>query len=254
MASHETFVAAESESPHRVTAIQSRTPTIVELELEPLEGALAYRPGQYVLLEDERHQLPPRSYSIANAPRPDGSISLLVTRVEDGMTSRWAHDDLRVGDGVLVSGPYGAFVDAPGSTRPLLLIAGGSGLAPMRALAEAELAVDRRRPVAILFSARTEADVLDRDRFSRWEARHPRFGFVRTLTREDGAPPHGRIPALLPGLHDDLGGHDVFVAGAPGFVRDCAAAAEALGAPRARIRTEPFFVEPVPWSGPTPTP
>jgi CDP-4-dehydro-6-deoxyglucose reductase, E3 len=50
-----------------------------------------------VLLEDDRHEVPPRSFSIANAPRSDGLISLLVTRVRDGETSLWVHDRLRVG-------------------------------------------------------------------------------------------------------------------------------------------------------------
>lgn len=239
-----TFIGAESESPHRVIAAEARTTTIVELELQPLDAPLDYLPGQYILLEDARHEVPPRSYSIANAPRPDGGISLLITRVQGGKTSRWVHDRLRVGHDVQISGPYGTFIDNPRSVRPLLLLAGGSRLAPMRALAEAELATDRPRPLAIVFSARTQADVLDRNRFTRWEAQHPRFRFVRTLTRDDGEPPRGRIPALLPRLYDDLSDHDVYIAGGPGLVEACASTAQALGTPRTRIHTEPFFVEP----------
>ena len=90
---------------YEVTAIARRTSTIVELWLRPLGGALAYLPGEYVLVEDAGHKVPPRSYSVANAPRPDGLISLMVTRVADGETSTWVHERLHSGDQVSISGP-----------------------------------------------------------------------------------------------------------------------------------------------------
>jgi CDP-4-dehydro-6-deoxyglucose reductase, E3 len=133
------------EEPYEVVSIEPRTPTICELWLRPLEGALEYLPGEYVLLEDRDHELPPRSYSIANAPRADGLISLLVTRVPDGQTSAWVHGRLRAGEQVSASGSYGSFVDDPGSTAPALFLAAGSGLAPIRALSEAAISA-RARP------------------------------------------------------------------------------------------------------------
>jgi CDP-4-dehydro-6-deoxyglucose reductase, E3 len=236
------------EEPYEVTRLTRETATIVELELRPQGEILAHLPGEYVLLEDDLHELPPRSYSVANAPRRDGTISLLVTRVADGETSRWIHQGLRVGDTVRISGPYGTFVDHPGATGPALYLAAGSGLAPIRALLEAELRAGARSSPMLIFSARSEADVIDRARFERWQAEQPRFRFIRTLTRGPGPAPGGRIPALLPTLHADLSDHDLFIAGAPGFVMACAAAADALGARCERIHTEVFFVEPQPWT------
>lgn len=234
------------EERYRVMRLDRPTPTIAELELRPLGDVLEYLPGEYVLLEDDLHELPPRSYSVANAPRPDGTISMLITRVADGETSRWVHDRLRVGETVRISGPYGTFVDHPAPTGPALFLAAGSGLAPIRALLEAELEGGARRSLTLIFSARTEADVVDRARHGRWQAQQPRFRFVRTLTRGAGPPPHGRIPALLATLCEDLSDHDVFIAGAPAFVMACAAAADALGARRECVHTEVFFVEPQP--------
>jgi CDP-4-dehydro-6-deoxyglucose reductase, E3 len=220
------------EEPYEVVSIEPRTPTICELWLRPLESALEYLPGEYVLLEDRDHELSPRSYSIANAPRADGLISLLVTRVPDGQTSAWVHERLCAGDEVSVSGSYGTFVDDPTATAPALFLAAGSGLAPIRALSEAAISAGARPSLTLVFSARTEADVIDRDRFAGRQVQHPRFRFIRSLTRGAGPPPHGRIPALLPTLYRDLSGHDVFVAGAPGFVLACAVAADRLGARR----------------------
>ncbi len=237
--------AAIFDEPYRVVDFEPCTATIAQLCLRPPAPILRYRAGQYLVLEDRDHAIPPRSYSIANAPRADGTISMFVTRVPGGHTSSWIHDRLHVGDEVRLSGPYGTFVDEPESSAPALFLAAGSGLAPIRALIEAALASRDDRALTLIFSARTEADVIDRERFARWRRRHPNFRFLRTLTRAGGDPPHGRIPALLPTLYDGLADHDVFIAGAPGFVSDCAAAAEALGAPPACVHTEAFFAEPL---------
>ena len=231
------------ETPYRVIDIERRTPTILELRLRPLTAPLPYRPGEYVLLEEHHKGIPPRSYSIANAPRRDGLISLLVTRVPDGQTSSWIHDHLCVGDDVSLSGPYGTFVDDPASTAPCLFLAAGSGLAPIRAVIEAALASRAQRALTLIVSARTEADVIDGEPFVRLQASHPQFGFVRTLTRADGPGLHGRIPTVLPSVCDELTSHEVFISGAPGFVRACADAVEGLGAPPAHVHTEAFFVD-----------
>jgi CDP-4-dehydro-6-deoxyglucose reductase len=232
------------EAPYRVVASERRTATILELWLRPLAAPLWYRPGEYVLLEDSGHGIAPRSYSIANAPRSDGLISLLVTRVPDGLTSTWIHEHLRVGDAVSLSGPYGTFVDDTASDRPCLFVAAGSGLAPMRSLIEAALSTGARRSLTLVVSARTEADVIDRERFSGWQASHPHFRYLRTLTGAEGPGLHGRIPAVLPSVCGELIHHDAFIAGAPGFVIACAAAVEAAGIDLAHVHTEPFFADP----------
>ena len=119
-----------------------------------------------------------RSYSIANAPRRDGLVSLLVTRVLWGQVFVLGDDVLRPGDRVL-SGPYGSFTAAPGEPGPVLYLAGGSGLAPVRALAEAALWGRTRAPVVLFFSARTQQDLIDDERYRTWQRRHPGFRYLR---------------------------------------------------------------------------
>jgi CDP-4-dehydro-6-deoxyglucose reductase len=237
-----------------VTAKRQRTPVIAELLLRPAGPPLHYQPGQYVLLGDPGPEFVVRSYSIANAPRRDGLISLLVTRVPGGHLSGWVHDVLRPGGRVLLSGPYGSFAATPGEHAPTLLLAGGSGLAPVRALAEAALRDRTHAPVVLFFSARTPRDLIDDQRFHSWQRRHPgKFRYLRTLTRADGPPPAERIPAILGGWFPDLSGWQVYIAGAPGFVTACARAARVLGAGPGRVRTEEFFTEPRPWGAARPT-
>jgi CDP-4-dehydro-6-deoxyglucose reductase len=225
-----------------VTDKRPRTPRIVEITLRPLGQGVRYWPGQNMMIGDERAGAPPRCYSIANAPRADGEISFHVTRVDDGATSRWLHDTVAVGDQLRLAGPYGTFIGDPSVDTPVLCLAAGSGLAPILALTEAALRRNYRPPVALVFSAQTAADVYCQGLMAWWAARHRRFRFIATLTREqrDGFR-SGRIPAILPALYPDLSAHSVFVAGTPAFVDDCVAAVKALGARSALIHTEGYF-------------
>lgn len=238
----------EEDVEHLVEAIVRRTPAIVEVLLRPAAAPLEYVAGQYVLLGDVDYRVPVRSYSVANAPRPGGELSLLVTEVAGGETSGWVHHRLRAGDRVLVSGPYGTFVADPESAAPVLYLAGGSGLAPVRALAEAALAAGRPAEQTLFFSARTEADLIDAERFEQWQQEQAGFRYLRTLTRAGGA----HVPALLAERFPNLASHDVFVAGAPGFVDACAEAARACGVRPGQLHTEAFFEEPHPWRATVP--
>lgn len=228
------------------------TPVIREVRLAPLDSPLVYRPGQYVLLGDAQRQVPQRSYSIADAPSQDGGISLLVTKVPGGPTSTWVHETLRTGDQVIVEGPYGTFMVDDKMAGPLLLLGAGSGLAPIRAIAEAALRERPDRDITLFFSARTERDLIDEPDLLQWARDDRSFRYLRTLTRSAVAATTGRIPGLLPQLIDMAGDCQVFIAGPPGFVVDCAHAAVALGADPAYVHTEEFFQDPQPWSGSPP--
>ena len=234
------------DSPYVVAAVEAATPNIRRLWLRPLGGALAFRPGQYVQLGDAGARLAPRSYSIANAPRSDGLISLLVARVTGGATSAWISDTLADGDEVTVTGPYGTFVDDSLSTAPALYLAAGAGFAPVRALLEAALSDGRRGSLTLVVSARTAADVIDAGLLTTWQRQDPRFRFARTLTRERHTP-LGRVPDILSSLGVPLPGQDVFIAGAPGFVLACTRAVRALGVRPTALHTEAFYLEPKPW-------
>lgn len=240
-----------SQHPYRVVSCAAVTPVIRELWLAPSAAPLVFRAGQYVLLGDLDWRVPQRSYSVASAPRGDGYLSLLVTRVEGGPTSTWAHG-LQPGDEVLLEGPYGLFTTAPGRRGPLLLLGAGSGLAPLRALAEAVLHEAPDRLVTLFFSCRSAADRIGAAQFERWQAEHPQFRYLDTLTRDPVAPRHGRLPPQLAEAVGDLTGWEVFASGPSGFVVACAEAAQALGADATDIHTEEFFTDPQPWLGDKP--
>lgn len=234
------------------------TPVVAELTVSVADQPISFEPGQYVLLQDAQRVVPPRSYSVANAPRSDGTLTFLVTGVPGGPTSSWLARGGRLGARVLVSGPYGTFVADPSHDGPTLYLAGGSGLAPVRALVEAARAAgemssdDPRRRHTLLFSARTPADVIDEKELTALAAEHPGFDYRRTLTRvapAECSPPLGRVPLILPTLLPDLSAYAVYICGSPGFVDACTRAAHALGVTGGRLHTEEFYAEPVPWHG-----
>lgn len=230
-----------------VTDKVARTPRIVELTLMPLAQSLRFWPGQYVTLGGGRVGIPDRSYSIANAPRQDGAVVLQVARAENGAASVWIHDELKVGDLVRLSGPYGTFIGDPAVSTPVLCLAAGSGLAPILSLADAALRRGFSAPVALVFSACTRADLYDEGLMAYWQMKHRNFRFVPTLTRwQAPGMQHGRVPEILPTLFPDLSAHSVFVAGSPDFVDACVAAAKAAGACDERIHTEGFFSQKLP--------
>lgn len=220
-----------------------RTPSIVELHIMPLGDPIRFWPGQYVTLGSKSENIPERCYSIANIPNRESEIILHITRVPDGKTSVWVHDDVQVGDTVYINGPYGTFIGDPGLDTPVLCLAAGSGLAPISSLAQAAfLRGGFRHPATILFSARTKDDVYDAGLFAYLKVKFRKFDFKYTLTRE--ANPGGlagRIPDILPDLYPDLSGHSVFCAGSPEFVEGCKAAVKTLGLPDERFFAEGFF-------------
>lgn len=229
-----------------VVSKRQASPAITEIVLQPVHQRLAFVAGQYVQVADPAGRLPPRSYSVANAPRDDGRLRLLVTRVPGGPASGWLTQALGVGEEVLVSGPYGRFT-ASGPARPVLALAGGSGWAPICSLAAQAARGGFAQPFTAIFSARSERDVLDAGCTARWQRDHVNFRYLRTLTREPGAPPLGRIPQVLPTLGLDLAALEVYIAGPPPLVADCTHAVRALGAAPGHVHTEEFYSDPEPW-------
>ncbi|MGW8280215.1 FAD-binding oxidoreductase [Sphingomonas aurantiaca] len=91
-----------------------------------------HQPGQYLTLELVRQDIPTRrSYTIASSPTRRGYIEITVKREEDGLASRWLHDEVRAGTSMKIEGPSGTFVFTGTEWPTIVLIAGGVGITPM---------------------------------------------------------------------------------------------------------------------------
>ncbi|CAN5777240.1 FAD-binding oxidoreductase [soil metagenome] len=195
-----------------------------------------------------------RSYSIASAPGA-GLIELIIEKLDDGEVSPFFHDIAQVDDSIEVRGPLGGhFVWRPADGGPLLLIAGGSGIAPLMAMVRAWAASASAEPVPVpvpvpvllVCSARTAADLPFHAELLALEAAQPGFTFIAVTTREP--PPRStdlgqRLDATA--IVDVLGRwhhtpRHVFVCGANRFVEAVANGLVDAGVPAARIRTERY--------------
>ena len=165
--------------------VVQETPRVSSLHLDvpDWQGHLA---GQHVdvrLTADDGYQAE-RSYSIASAP--DGPrLALTVERLDDGEVSPYLVGELRVGDRLELRGPIGGFFVWSGDgERPLLLIAGGSGVVPLMAMLRHRANIESTVPARLLFSSRTQADIIYRDELSRLGAAGDGLTVFHTLTRE----------------------------------------------------------------------
>ena len=137
------------------TAVTRR---ICRSRTSPTASVIAYEYGGEPL--DYQAQ---RSYSIASAPE-DADLVLTVERLDDGEVSPYLVDELRPGDDLELRGPIGGyFVWEARFGGPLLLVAGGSGVAPLRAILRHHRAIRNTTPIRLLYSARTFADVIYRE-------------------------------------------------------------------------------------------
>jgi ferredoxin-NADP reductase len=206
-------------------------------------GFPAWRAGQHVdvrLTAEDGYQAE-RSYSIASAPE-DGTLAITAVRIDDGEVSPWLVDEARPGDAFEVRGPIGGwFVWDARLGGPLLLVAGGSGLVPMRSMLRHRAAAGGHVPARLIVSARSAEDLLYADELA------PGHGLDVTTTLTRTAPPdwegrRGRVDrdllAELAWPPEDRPA--TFVCGPTPFVESAAAILLELGHDPARVKTERF--------------
>jgi ferredoxin-NADP reductase len=222
-----------------VVELVEETPRTKSIALE-LQDWPGHRAGQHVdvRLTAEDGYLAQRSYSIASAPEDDRLV-LTVERLDDGEVSPYLTEDLRRGDPLELRGPIGGyFVWEQSLGGPLLLVGGGSGVVPLRAMLRHHRAIGSDVPARLLYSARARDDLIYREELASFDARI-------TLTREQPEGWSGytrRIDRVLleevawPAEDRPL----VYVCGPTGFVEAVAELLVLLGHEQGRIRTERF--------------
>jgi ferredoxin-NADP reductase len=223
--------------------VTDETPTVRTIELR-LPGWPGHRAGQHLdvrLTADDGYEAE-RSYSIASAPGEP--VAITVERLDDGEVSPYLTEELRPGDEMEVRGPIGGYFvwDADDAGTPLLLVAGGSGIVPLRSILRHRERIGATTPTRLLYSARSLADVIYAGELDRY---HDGVEVIYTLTRNHppGWTGHtGRVDAALltdvawPVSQDPL----TFVCGPTPFVEAVAAGLVGLGYPPRRVKTERF--------------
>jgi NAD(P)H-flavin reductase/hemoglobin-like flavoprotein len=216
-----------------VTRHELRTPQVAVLTVQPSEP-FAYEPGQHLHVQTPRWPREWRTYSIANAPRADGSITLHVRAIGGGLVSTTLVHHLEPGDMLLVGRAEGGMTVDTGSQRPVLCLAGGTGLAPLKAIAEAMTATGTRREIVLYHGARTESELYDLPALRQMELDFPWLEVIPATShgRAEGAK-YGMIPVLA--TRADWEHRDVYISGPDAMIRKTVESLRALGAPAALL-------------------
>jgi NAD(P)H-flavin reductase/hemoglobin-like flavoprotein len=188
-----------------IVSHELRSPYVAVLRLRPSQP-LPYKAGQFVPVQVTKWPRAWRPYSIATAPKPGGLIELHVKAVSGGMVSNTLVHHSDVGDCVLLGAADGGMTLTE-SDRDLLCVAGGTGLAPIKAIIEQALAKQphgRPRKITLFFGARHHFDLYDLEDLQLLQAACPSFRVIPVLSDEPGY--NGRA-GMLP---DMLGNLDVF--------------------------------------------
>lgn len=159
----------------RVAEIRSLTHDIKEVNLELIDPAhISHHPGQYVQLEapDPDGGFIHRAYSISSPVYEDTKVQLVVRLVPDGIASTYVHN-LKEGDEVIFTGPYGEFRIDENPEREIILVGGGCGMAPLKNIVYTAETRWPNRPVKLFFGARTTKDIFYLDMFKKLMADHP---------------------------------------------------------------------------------
>ena len=224
--------------PSRVATIHKVAPDVVVISLQlPANEALAYRAGQYIefMLKDGKR----RSYSMANAPSSlDSPITLHIRHMAGGLFSEHVFGTMKERDILRFEGPLGTFFLREESDKPIVLLASGTGFAPIKALVEHLLHLKSTRPVSLYWGGRRPHDLYMNALCEQWAAIVPNLRYVpvvsEALLEDQWRGRTGFVHAAV--MHDlpDLSGYQVYACGAPimvdsaqrDFVAQCALPAE----------------------------
>lgn len=223
----------------KVVAVDDATHDIKRIRLAPADGStLAFAAGQYARLTFPG--LPPRDYSMANRPG-EAELEFHIRRVPGGSASEGVHATVRVGDALTVEGPFGHSHLRGAHAGPILCIAGGSGLAPIKSIVETALAHGMRQPIHVYFGARAERDLYLVDAFAALREAHANLHFIPVLSETAGAARAGFVTAAVGEDLPDLDGWKAYVAGPPAMVEAAMETAFARGLRRDDLHADVFF-------------
>lgn len=177
---------------------------------------LAFLPGQYVNLKVPGSDQS-RAYSFSSLQK-DGEVSFLIRNVPGGLMSSFLTSLAKAGDSMTLAGPLGSFYLRP-IQRPLLLLAGGTGLAPFTAMLEKIAEQGSEHPLHLIYGVTNDFDLVEVDRLQALAAQIPNFSFSACVANPDSQYPHkGYVTQHIEPRHLNDGDVDVYLCGPPPMV------------------------------------
>jgi NAD(P)H-flavin reductase len=219
-----------------VTGVERRGTDLAVLTVVP-EQPLSYLPGQHVSVQTPHWPRLWRTYSIANAPHPEGLLRLHVRAVRGGLVSPVLVHQVRPGDSLVLGAPGGRMSADTRSDRDVLCLAGGTGLAPVKAIVEAISAApaSRRREIALYHGARRHQDLYDLAELYEMERAYPWLQVIPAVSDEPAREVmYGTVPELA--AKASWADRDIYISGPDDMIVKTVGVLKERGAPDHLIR------------------
>ena len=207
--------------PCRVHKLQRLADDVMLLDLKlPASEAFRFRAGQYIdiLLADGQR----RSFSIANAPHDGSHIELHVRRIDGGSFTAHVFERMKEKDILRFEGPLGTFWLREDSQRPIVLVAGSTGFAPIKSIVEHAIETGLQRPINLYWGARERAGLYLDELARSWASALPDLRYIPVLSdAADDLGWRGRRGLVHQAVMDDfadLAGHECYACGAPAMI------------------------------------
>lgn len=205
--------------PCRVQELKLLSNDVMQLFIKlPAAERLQFLPGQYIdiLLEDGRH----RSFSIANAPHNDEFLELHIRLVENGLFTPKVFNSMQAKDLMRIEGPHGSFFFHEDSDRDIILVAGGTGFAPIKSILEHLIEEQITRTVHLYWGARSEADLYLNELSEKWMNENTNIHYIPVLSHAESAwsGKTGFVHQAVLDDFTDLEPFDIYTCGPPAMI------------------------------------
>lgn len=233
--------------PSRIEKLEKLAPDVIEIHLRlPASERLQFWAGQYIdiLLKDGKK----RSYSLANAPHDDAVLQLHIRHVPGGLFTEQVFSTLKVRDILRFNGPHGTFYLREDSTKPMILLAGGTGFAPIKAIVEHAIAEKCERPMFIYWGAKARVDLYQNALPEKWAAEYANIRYIPVLSEpaagDDWSGRTGFVHQAVLADFPDLSGYQVYACGAPVMIDAAKRDFVAQGMPEEEFFADAFTFSP----------
>ncbi|CAN5916019.1 2Fe-2S iron-sulfur cluster-binding protein [soil metagenome] len=223
----------------RVVGIDDATHDIKRVRLQVADGGpFDFSAGQFASMTFEG--CPPRDYSMANRPG-DPVLEFHVRLTASGATSEHVSRRLGIGDPVRVEGPFGPSYLREHHRGPIIAIAGGSGMAPIKSIVERALHKALPQDIHFYFGVRSARDLYLHDHFTRLAETHRNLHFIPVLSDGEGPGRHGQVHEAVATDFADFDGCKAYLAGPPAMVEAAMRLFEQRGLRRSDIHADAFY-------------
>ncbi|MFZ5877340.1 MAG: FAD-binding oxidoreductase [Nitrospirota bacterium] len=233
------FEAEVVESRHLADQVREVTFRLIQ------PAVISFLPGQYLSFTIEEFDHVRRSYSLASSPADRGRVTVCVRAVSGGRGSNYIHR-LEPGDHVRFHGPHGEFTLQQSSVRDVLLIANGTGVAPMMSILRHLVDARSTRNVRLYFGLRHVHDLFYREELDQFAKRLPNFRYTYCLSQPDRSRWDGFVGRVTDKIREDVtrevaSRSEAYLCGGHGLVEDAKAVLLAVGMPADAVYHEQFY-------------